>query len=235
MTTARQTQFVYSQSPQQQQLPTQPPPPLRSPSRHQLPTRLESKPIPRQATKTLSPRPHPPPQPKSSPGYLSPPPRTPLPSTSSFSTYSNTGPIMPPTSVPPPMNTSTQQLVKTPSSSDVVDDLLSFCQAGGNNSIDHCPPITPPQPSPHYNVIHSIDSIGGFADNHSGPVSPDEFNCYLPNGNTQPVSGSFGSVTTSCCPQSQDFASVFSSASVVQPSSVGHFTQTSWHNVVVLS
>lgn len=172
-------------------------------------------------SKSVSPRPHHHP---GSPGYASPPPNSTIPMTSRSSGY-----------VPYPINrgipvcqSSPQQIaiqstVIDQQSSDVDELLSSFCSPA-----DHTPSCSP-QASPTYcnSVVHSDQMIEGlrFTDAHSGPVSPDEFNRYLPD-NRQVVAGTFGSIT-SCARQQQDYANVYTTAAIgmVPPTSLGQFTQ----------
>ncbi len=162
-------------------------------------------------SKSCSPRP-----PHScSPGYSSPPPNSVIPVTTCPTSYSSFSVNLSVCPSPPHITTNTQQQ----SSSDVVDDILNtFCNQPTNPT-----PSCSPQSSPRcFSTEPLIDSIG-FNDNHSGPVSPDEFNRYLPNNN-HVIGSNFGATS---CHQQQDYTNVYSNSTIgmVQPSSLGQFSQ----------
>ena len=208
-------------------------------------------PQPRQIipSKSVSPRPHHP----GSPGYASPPPSGgTIPMTSSCSSSFGSFPInnqyLPVCQSSPPQITIQSTVVDHASQhpTDHIDILSSFCSPADNCSVT--PSRSPQQvssPSFCNTVVHSDQQMMegiGFSDNHPGPVSPDEFNCYLPN-NSHVVAGSFGPSTSCSSHQQQDFANVFSGSTataattigVVQPSSLGQFSQNPWHNVVIVT
>ena len=159
--------------------------------------------------------------PSSPGGYGSPPPTNPMTSCSANFGPFPLNPYLPVCQSSPIPSAIVGHTTSQPSSD--MDILTSFCGPQTNTTSSRSP-----QASPSFCNVSS-ESVMGFSDSHSGPVSPDEFNCYLPNNSNQGISGgSFGSSPISC--SQQDYANVYSSSTaagigVVQPASLGQFTQ----------
>ncbi len=165
--------------------------------------------------------------PSSPGGYGSPPPSNPM--TSSCSTNYSSFPLNPylPVCQSSPQISIPSAIVghTTSQQSSDMDILTSFCSPQTNTTSSRSP-----QASPSFcSTVVPSESVMGFSDSHSGPVSPDEFNCYLPNNNSQGIpGGTFSSSPISC--SQQDYTNVYSSSTaagigVVQPASLGQFSQ----------